>query len=516
MAHGRAAVGVVFRLVQAPMPVRLEITPLCTWRDGHGERFGDGSPDVRGTVDGFVFEGRYRVAGPGWRPGGVWYRRARYRAEAERGLPDVEDLWAAGAFVCELDPGGSADVVAYAGDLAVAPPSAAALVAAARDRARALALRAAAGDDVQARLATAADQFVVHTARGPTVLAGYPWFGEWSRDTMISYEGLLLVTGRADEGRELLLRSAASLSEGMLANTTDPGIAEYNTADATLWFVHAVGRHVAVTGDDELAAAVLPAIADVLRYHVHGTRFGIGVDAADGLLRQGAPAVALTWMDARVDGVPVTQRAGKAVEINALWVNALRTASELARRVGGDDSGWTALTDVATTSFRRRFVRPDGAGLFDVVDGVGGGPSGEDPSVRPNQLLAASLPHGPLPDPVVVQVCRDRLLTTLGLRSLAPGEAGYRGRHRGGPADRDGAYHQGTVWPWLIGPYVDAAARTGVDAGGVLDGLVAHLDEWGLGSVSETTDGDPPHAATGCPFQAWSVAELLRLRARRR
>jgi predicted glycogen debranching enzyme len=296
----------------------------------------------------------------------------------------------------------------------------------------------------------------------------------------------------------------------MLANTTDSGVPEYNTADATLWFVHAAGRHVACSGDSDLAAAVIGAIDDALEHHLRGTRFGIAVDPVDGLLTQGADGFALTWMDARVGGVPVTPRAGKAVEINALWINALRTASWLAETAGhGGRRGrgrWGALADQAAGSFAARFARRDGRGLLDVVDG----PSGDDGAVRPNQLLAVSLPYAPLSERSIVDACRDELLTPLGLRSLAASEPAYHGRHRGAVAERDEAYHQGTVWPWLIGPYVEGALRTGADCSGALDGLLAHVGEWGLCSVSETADGDAPHLASGCPFQAWSVAELLR------
>jgi predicted glycogen debranching enzyme len=503
MCHGRTAVAVQHRLVEAAGPVRLEVTPLCTWRDYHGERFGAGEPDVRAVADGFVFEGAYRVAGPSWRPGGQWYRRARLRAEADRGLPHTEDLWAAGSFAADLRPGQSLAVVA-----AAAPydevPAADEVVDAARARARECAWRARAHERTPALLAHAADQFVVATDTGPAAVAGYPWFGEWSRDLMTSYEGLFLATGRWDEGREALRRAAATVSAGMLANTADTGTLEYNTADATLWFVHAVGRHVAVSGDTDLGAELAPALHDIVKHHVAGTRFGIGVDPADGLLRQGADGWALTWMDARVDGRAVTPRAGKAVEVNALWLDALGVLGAVAP--GGDR--WRPLREQARESFTARFPRPDGAGLYDVVDG----PGGVDAAVRPNQLLAVSLPHAPAVDRAVVETCRRALLCPLGLRSLAPGEPGYRPRHRGGPAERDAAYHQGTVWPWLIGPYADAARRTGAPVGaGLADGFALHLHEWGLGSVSETADGDPPHAGTGCPFQAWSVAELLRV-----
>ncbi len=510
MVHGRPSVAVGHRLVRAAGPVRLELEALCTWRDVHGDRFGDGAPSVERVSDGFVFEGAYRVAGPGFEPAGEWYRGVRYRVEAERGLNDHEDLWFAGRFVAELRPGESAGVSAWAGDPGASPPPSEDVVRAARQRVREVAARANPADDVDATLAVAADQFVVE---GPTLVAGYPWFGDWSRDTMTSYEGLFLCTGRRDQGRALLERAAGTLSQGMLANTNDVGGTEYNTADATLWFLHAVARHVEVTGDTDLAAALAPALEGVIALHVAGTRFGIGVDPGDGLLTQGQGDWALTWMDARVDGVPVIPRAGKAVEINALWINGLASVAWLQELVGRDSSATRALEAKARDSFVRRFAGGHGGRLMDVVDGPGGQPN---PGLRPNQLLAVSLPHGPLSgDPsgasAVVRACAP-LVTSLGLRSLSPDDPAYLGRHRGGPADRDRAYHQGTVWPWLVGPHAEAAVEAGVSTEGLVDGLEAHLGEWGLGSVSETADGDPPHAATGCPFQAWSVAELIRAR----
>ncbi|HSK98299.1 MAG TPA: amylo-alpha-1,6-glucosidase [Euzebyales bacterium] len=510
MAHGTPAVGVLFRLVHAPGPVTLELTPLCTWRDVHGERHAWGEPDVTPVAGGFVFEDAYRVCGPGWQPGGDWYLGLYVREEEARGLNAVEDLWAAGRFVAELAPGATVGVTAVAGaGLAAPAPAAEHLVEAARSRALQVATQARAADDVEQALVIAADQFVIATPTGPSVAAGYPWFGEWSRDLMTAFEGLFLATRREREARDVLLRAGATVSEGMLANTADTGSLEYNTADAALWFLHAIGRYTAATDDLDTAATLADVIDDVLDRHLHGTRYGIAADPADGLLRQGHEGLALTWMDARVDGRPVTGRQGKAVEINALWIEGLAVASELFARLGRPNAyGWDAVRKRATTSFRRRFPRSDGCGLYDVVDG----PDGDDPSVRPNQLLAVSLPHAPIDDPAVVEVCRANLLTSLGLRSLAPGSPGYRGRHRGGPARRDRAYHQGTVWPWLIGPFVEAALRSGADVSGVLDGLELHLGEWGLGSVSETADGDAPHGATGCPFQAWSVAELLRVR----
>jgi predicted glycogen debranching enzyme len=286
----------------------------------------------------------------------------------------------------------------------------------------------------------------------------------------------------------------------MLANTADTGSLEYNTADGTLWFLHAVGRHVDRTGDVDLAVEFAHNLVDVISHHVAGTRYGIAVDPADGLLTQGADGLALTWMDARVDGVPVTQRAGKAVEINALWINGLATVAGLLEHLGQESSDVRRLETLARGSFAKAFLHD---GRCDDVVG--------DPRLRPNQLLAVSLPFAPLQERSVVESCAP-LVTPLGLRSLDPADPGYLGRHRGSPAERDSAYHQGTVWPWLAGPYVDAALKTGVPVDGVLDGLEAHLSEWGLGSVSETADGDSPHGATGCPFQAWSVAEVLRAR----
>ncbi len=506
MAHGRAAVGVVHRLLRSDRAVRLELTPLCTWRSVHGERFAGSDPRIEATPGGFAFEEAYRVTGPGWVFAGEWYRSVRWREEAARGLGDREDVWAAGRFCADLEAGQEVEITAAAAPFNGDLPRAAVLVQEARRRADRLATSAGATDAPTRRLVQAADQFVIETATGPSAVAGYPWFGEWSRDLMTSYEGLFLATRRFDEGRDVLRRAAATVSRGMLANTADTGTLEYNTADGTLWFIHALGRHVATTGDDDLAAELVPTLTEIVSHHLVGTRFGIGVDPADGLLRQGAEGLALTWMDARIDGAPVTPRAGKAVEVNALWVAALSTAGRLAR-----NEAWDSLAATAKQSFARRFVRPDGEGLLDVIDG----PIGDDRSARPNQLLAVSLPGGPLGGERaarrVVDASRAALLTPLGLRSLAPDDPAYHPFHRGSAAERDGAYHEGTVWPWLIGPYVDAALRVGVPVTGVLDGLEAHLAEWGVGSVSETADGAAPHAATGCPFQAWSVAEVLRV-----
>ncbi len=508
MTHGRPAVGVTHRLVRAPGTVRLELETLCTWRDAHGEQFVGGSdPKIERTGDGFVFEDAYRVRGPNFDPlGAAWWRGDRHREEAARGLSDREDVWMAGRFSAELHTGDALDIEAWAGDLFLPPAAAQVIVARARRRATEVAQRARPVDDDDRQLVFAADHFVVRTPNGPAVVAGYPWFGEWSRDSLTSYEGLFLTTNRFDEGRELLERMAGTLSDGMLANTADTGVLEYNTVDAAPWLLHALGRHAVATGDHDVLHALGLQVDSIVEHYCRGTRFGIRVDD-DGLVTQGADGRALTWMDARADRQPVTPRRGKPVEVNALWISGLRTLAGIL------ETSNSALSDKlegvashACKSFWARFVRSDRGGLFDVVDA-------DDGSVRPNQLLAVSLPNAPIDDPstaaAVVRACAP-LLTSIGLRSLAPGDARYAGRHRGGPSERDRAYHQGTVWPWLLGPYVDACGKAGVPIGGVIDGALAHLAEWGVGSVSETADGDVPHRASGCPFQAWSVAEWLR------
>jgi glycogen debranching enzyme len=450
-------VAVVHKLL-AGGPADLELEAVCAWRDQHGEQ-----APADGILD------HFEMRGPQWTPANAWLCGVHYRAERERGYTSEEDLLCAGRFSQRLEaPGDVAEVVAWHGSLT--PPSAVDIVASADAR------NARFGD-----LELAADAFVI---KGPDVVAGYPWFGAWSRDTMTSYEGLFLSTGRFEEGRKLLENYAATLSQGMLANTSDGGVTGYNTADATLWFIHAIDRHVFYTGDEDLMKELQPGLHRILRSHLMGTRHGIVTDTADGLLSQGETGQALTWMDARVDGVPVTGRAGKAVEINALWCNALAVLDH-------------PLHAKAVASFRDTF-----RGIRDTAT---------DTSLRPNQLLAYSLPHAPMPpDPAVLSALGGALLTPVGLRSLAPDDPAYRGRHAGTLRDRDLAYHQGTVWPWLIGPYATALHKAGWPTGEVLHGLMAHRFDYGLGSVSETLDGDAPHHATGCPFQAWSVAELLR------
>jgi predicted glycogen debranching enzyme len=527
MLHGSTALGVVHRLVAGP-PVRLTLTALCTWRDAHGERDRHGPrPRVSGAAGGAVVERAYRLAGRGWKTGGEWFVGAFARREAERGLEAVEDLWAAGAFTVQLKrPGDVHEVSAWAGELDAPPPSPSSVVALARKRARRVVRAAGAREDVDAALALAADAFIISTGGpapkkrkrpvpapgGPTVVAGYPWFGSSLRDTMTSYEGLFLLTGRADEGRALLLGHAAAFEEPPAGD-----------ADGPLWFIHAVDRHVARTGDTALAAALLPTVTRIIEWYAKGTPDGIAPDPADGLLAIDADAAALTWMNVRINGRPVTPRNGKPVELNALWVNALGAAVALHEAAGGssraDHAQLAGDHDAARASFAKRFAAAEGW-LYDLVDAgpapypLGGGGLHDDPVLRPNQLLAFSLPHAPLAaDRRVLHTVGEALLTPLGLRSLAPAEPGYHGVHRGGAHERDAAYHQGTVWPWLIGPFAAACRAAGLSLDGLLGGLEAQLGEFGLGSVSETADGDAPHRPTGSPFSARSVAELIRARS---
>jgi predicted glycogen debranching enzyme len=504
MLHGRPVTGVIHRLVSATRPVRLELAAVATWRDVHGERSASGDVPVAPADDGFAFDNAYRVRGPGYQAAGEWWNGSYQREEAARGLNALEDLCHAGTFTVDLQPGEHLGVEAWADDSDV--PPAIEIVGAARKRYRHVGRAAKASTSVERMLAHAADQFIV---AGPTVVAGYPWIGEWSRDTFTTYEGLFLCTGRYSEGASLLRRAASTVSEGMLANTADVGgQPEYNTADATMWFLHALARHVEVTDDLDLASELMPTVTSIIANHVEGTRYGIRVDPEDGLVTQGADGLALTWMDARVNGVPITPRVGKTVEINALWISAVTRLSTVAAKVGlPGDPTWRQRADLARAAFVERFIANDGA-LFDVIDG----PDGDDATLRPNQLVAAALPDGPLGTGAIAPLIDaiTPLLTALGLRSLNPADERYRSEHRGDPAARDGAYHQGTVWPWLIGPYVEACLRVGRSATELLSGLKSHLAEFGLGSVSETADGGAPCSATGCPFQAWSVAELIR------
>ncbi len=458
-----------------------------------------------------------------------------YPVEESRGYQARGDLWSPGFFGMSLHANQPATLAASTETLAtmiVMTPQE--LLAAERGRRRRLIARAApdAQDGVAAELVLAADQFIItpagrmeDTTRAHaygdevrTVIAGYHWFTDWGRDTMISLEGLTLTTGRHVEAGYILRTFAHYVRNGLIPNMFPEGENEglYHTADATLWFFHAVARYVERAGDRLTLALLYPTLQNIVECHVRGTRFGIQVDEHDGLLVQGAEGVQLTWMDAKVDGWVVTPRRGKAVEINALWFNALRLMEQWAGDHGGDVAAYRQRADQAQRSFNDRFWFADGGYLYDVVDAEGGG---NDPKCRPNQVLSIALPHAVLArdrwEPVM-RVVRDRLLTPVGLRSLAPGDRDYKAQYFGDLRTRDAAYHQGTVWGWLGGPFIDAWVKVYPDdlagARKALEGFVPHLDEACIGSISEVFDAEAPFTARGCIAQAWSVAEVLRAR----
>jgi len=350
------------------------------------------------------------------------------------------------------------------------------------------------------------------------VIAGYHWFTDWGRDTMISLEGLTLSTGRFAEAGYILRTFAMHVRDGLIPNLFPEGGKEglYHTADASLWFFHALDRYVTATGDRTTLSELLPKFIDIANHHVHGTRFGIGVDPQDGLLRQGAPGYQLTWMDAKVGDWVVTPRRGKAVEINALWYNALKLLENWLRDAGRADEAqrWGEQAERARASFNERFWYEQGGYLYDVIDGE---ESPFDTACRPNQLLAISLDH-PILDrsrwQPVLEITRQKLLTPYGLRSLAPGHPDYKAKYYGDLRARDAAYHQGTVWAWLIGPYIDAWLKVHPHeqdaAHQLLLAFDEHIVEACLGSISEVFDAEKPYIPRGCIAQAWSVAEVLR------
>lgn len=447
-----------------------------------------------------------------------WYEDFFLSVEEYRGFNDVtEDHLYPGTFEIELKPGDSATIIAST-EPTPNPDGGAALIARQTYEAH-LPRRAPALDAPRLRhLALAADQFIVRRAtpadaEGRSIIAGYPWFSDWGRDTMIALPGLTLTTGRAADAAKILRTFARFVDRGMLPNRfPDAGeTPEYNTVDATLWYFEAIRAYFAATNDLELVRELQPVLADIIAWHQRGTRYQIHVDEEDGLLFAGEKGVQLTWMDAKVDDWVVTPRIGKPVEVNALWYNALRVMGYLCRSLEMDTAPYDTLADRARAGFARFWNDRRGC-CYDVLDG----PAGHDDALRPNQLFAVSLPYTPLPparQKAVVDVCAAHLLTSHGLRSLAPDDEAYVGHYGGDPYARDGAYHQGTVWSWLIGPFVSAHLRVYGNprqALAYLRPLLHQLDDHGVGSVSEIFDGDPPFTPRGCPAQAWGVAELLR------
>lgn len=457
-----------------------------------------------------------------------------YRHERDRGYDWAGDVWSPGYFELPLTADRDTALVASTESWPVMEslPAGGALDAELERRRALLRLSGEASNDPSAsRLVLAADQFIIRPAtrvadeararatgeERRTVIAGYPWFTDWGRDTMISLEGLTLCTGRHREATSILRTFADYVRDGLIPNMFPDGASEglYHTADATLWFFHAVHRYVEVTGHRDALRAILPRFREIVRRHREGTRFGIRVDASDGLLCEGEEGYQLTWMDAKVDGWVVTPRRGKAVEINALWYNALSLLARWLEEEGVSNES-RELTDEAVRvkeSFNRRFWYDAGGYLYDVIDGE----AGEDTSLRPNQIFSISLDYPVLDESrwqPVFETVRKQLLTPVGLRSLAPGHPDYKSRYFGDLRARDAAYHQGTVWAWLIGPFIDAWFRVHPEdragARELLTGLVSHLDVFGVGSIAEIFDAEAPYTPRGCTAQAWSVAEVLR------
>lgn len=462
----------------------------------------------------------------------VWPER-RYAVEEARGYLDVGSAWSPGIFSLELTQTQPVALIASTEPWEVVTAlrgSAALTTERERRRGSIAAAHPAARSGLAAELVLAADQFIVTPvgrtaeaarvrARGDeerSVIAGYHWFTDWGRDTMISLEGLTLLTGRQAEAKGILRTFTSAIRDGLLPNLFPEGDSHglYHTADATLWLFHALDRYFAATSDRALLQTLLPQLIDIVTHHIAGTRFGIGVDAKDGLLRQGASGFQLTWMDAKVGDWVVTPRRGKAVEINALWYNALCLLAGWVRN--SEYAAYAAKLESAAAqvreSFNRRFWNEAAGHLFDVVDGE----HGDDDACRPNQVIAISLEHPVLArrywQPVLETVRRE-LLTPFGLRTLSPKHRDFKASYSGDLRSRDAAYHQGTVWPWLLGPFIDAWRRTFPDAGGIapfLEAFNGHLDDGCVGSISEIFDAEPPFAARGCVAQAWSVAEILR------
>ncbi|HXM34395.1 MAG TPA: amylo-alpha-1,6-glucosidase, partial [Pyrinomonadaceae bacterium] len=447
---------------------------------------------------------------------GYWYHNFEYAVERERGLDFTEDLFNPFTFTFDLNRFARVRVIASTErrDIRTADHY--------RDleinRRRAIAAPLANEVEPIHALNTAADQFIVERSAGHTIIAGYHWFSDWGRDTMIALPGLTLATGRTEIAKSILGEFAKHVDQGMLPNRfPDAGdTPEYNTVDATLWFFEGIRALLHYTNEHEFVRKNLyPVLTDIIAWHVKGTRYNIHVDS-DGLLYSGEPGVQLTWMDAKVGDWVVTPRHGKPVEIQSLWYNALRVMEQLAEKFGdkGDRKQYKAMAERARKSFNELFWNEATGCLYDVVDG-----DDRDASIRPNQILAVSLANSMVAKKraeSILRVVERELLTPRGLRTLSPSDSRYLGRCEGDPRSRDAAYHQGTVWPWLMGPYISAYVKTfGEKAGREfgaewLKTFADHLSEACIGQVSEIFDGDAPHSPRGCVAQAWSVAELLR------
>ncbi|MDP9011878.1 MAG: amylo-alpha-1,6-glucosidase [Pseudomonadota bacterium] len=531
MAPGANTSYLRLELLRASAPLQVELKPLVTYRDYHSHGRGPQPFQVTAGEDVCTVERAdgaplYRLAVSSGRyiPADLWYWNFLHREESARGLDALEDLWGPGTFTAELT---TRRPLSFTATAATCEPPAGEDVLAAlvvRAQRRVAALPRSAPPWVQA-LAIASDQFLVQrgdeSAAAASVIAGYPWFTDWGRDTMIALPGLTTVLGRFDTAAAILRTYARFVERGMLPNRFPEAGAtpEYNTADATLWLFQAVSESLGAQRDPDLAREMFPVLAAIVHAHVAGTRYGIRVDPDDGLLRAGEPGTQLTWMDAKHGGHAVTPRVGKPVEINALWLNALEVTARLAGRVrdSAEKRFCSGLLKRAGGGFAR-FWNAERGCLYDVLDTPGStraAPS-HDAQIRPNQIFAVALPYCVLPPEqmrAVVDTCAREHLTSHGLRSLSPEDPAYVGRYEGAPAQRDGAYHQGTVWSWLLGPFARAHYRVygnALRAQAFLAPIEQHLAAACVGSVSEIFDGDAPHSARGCFAQAWSVAEILR------
>ena len=523
MIHGRNATVATYKVLVKKANATLKLRPMLAFVDYH--HLQQERNDLNGKYarnDGLIemqpFADLPKLFvshnGTGVEPTGYWYNNFEYAIEQERGFDFHEDLFQ--PFEIDFDLKNPASII-FSTDNDLGAKDAAALEKQEIKRRNGLIKTAKAKTEFEQQLVLAADQFIVKRGEGHTVIAGYPWFSDWGRDTMIALPGLTLATGRPEIARGILLEFAKSVSEGMIPNRfPDAGeIPEYNTVDATLWYFEAVRSYIESTGDiDFVRENLYPTLADILAWHLRGTRYNIHVDT-DGLLYAGSPEHQLTWMDAKIGDLVITPRTGKPVEIQALWYNALCTMADLAERFGDEDDRekYISMAELARQSFNAVFWNEDELCLYDVVEN-----GTRDGSVRPNQIFAASLHHSMLDDErarKVVDKVGSELLTPVGLRSLSPNDPRYVPVYIGSPFDRDSGYHQGTVWSWLIGGFIDAWRRAHPEKQSrideILSGFEHHLHEAGVGQISEIFDADAPHAPRGCPAQAWSVAEVLRV-----
>jgi predicted glycogen debranching enzyme len=537
MVQGENTTFIHYTLSRASSPLEIDLKALVNYRDFHSlTHAGDWHMKISPVEQGVMvlpFEGAtpffLKSAQASSEPHHEWYRDGYLPMETERGLEDHEDHLFAALFRAKLNPGESLTLVATTEANALLDGQASRAQRATHDSSLLEAWQAQ--DEKSAanapgwlrQLVLAADQFVVKRSLpeepdGCSVIAGYPWFGDWGRDTMIALPGLALATGRSQIARQILLAFSRYVDGGMLPNNFPDrgGKPEYNTVDAALWYFQAVHQYFAATQDTATLEKLYPVLAAMIDAHVRGTRYNIHVDSTDGLLYAGGPGIQLTWMDAKIGDWVVTPRTGKPVEINALWINALETMEQFARLLSKSTQNYERLSAQAKNSFQK-FWNVERNCCFDVIDVPGAAKNGgQDAALRPNQILAVSLPVSPLPkdqQKSVVDVCAERLLTSHGLRSLAPGEPNYQGHYGGDQRSRDAAYHQGTVWGWLLGPFALAHLRVYNDppvALRYLEPLGSHIGALGLGTLAEIFDGDPPHTPRGCIAQAWTVGEILR------